>query len=829
MRQRLRLALQLLARDWRAGELRLLAASLVIAVGAVTAVGFFADRLQRGMLNQSADLLGADTVLVSPEPVEAAWMAEAGRRGLRQARALEFTSVVLRGERLQLSSIRAVSRGYPLRGTLKTAPAPFEPEVVTAELPAPGTVWAEARLLQALGAAIGDRVEIGNAELTIARILGSEPGRGGSFFSLAPRVLMSEADIVRTGVIQPGSRVTYGYGLAGGDAEVAAYRQWLVARLSANQRLLDPHEGNPTLGRALERVERYLGLTSLIAVLLAGVAIAMGARRYSRRHYDVSAMLRCLGASQRDILLLYLLQLLALGLAASAAGCLLGWLGQAGLHALLKGLFPAGLPAPGAGPAALGLLTGLLTLTGFAAAPVLRLKQVPPLRVLRRELSPLPASAFAVYGLALGAMLILMWRYTGSASLTAIVLAGSTAAALLLAGLAFGLLGLGRLLRARGGVAWRFGVNNLWRRPRASVVQILAFGFALMAMALMTLVRTDLLSTWQRQLPEHTPNHFAFNILPADVGRVQQFFAGHAIEAQAIYPMVRGRLTEINGVPVTQAVTKEENNIEAIHRELNLSWSATLPPDNEVVQGAWWPSDARAPLVSVEARLAQRLGIAVGDRLTYSIGGAPLSARVEGLRKVQWDSFHPNFYMLFPPGVLDDFPATYLTSFYLTPAQKPLLIPLVRAFPAVTVFETDQLLAQVRAILRQVTAAVELVLLFVLAAGLAVLYAALAASHDERLHEGALLRVLGASRARLRTGQLVEFAALGVLAGLLAATGTELIAGLLYTRVFDLGYRWQWTVWVAAPLAGGLLIAAAGMLGTRRVVRASPMAVLREL
>ena len=829
MRHLLRLSLRLLARDWRAGELRLLAAALVIAVGAVTAVGFFADRLQRGMLNQSAELLGADTVLISPEPAEAAWLDEAERRGLRHAWALEFASVVLRGERLQLSSIRAVSRGYPLRGALKTAPAPFEPEVATTELPSPGTVWAEARLLQALGAAIGDRVEIGNAEFTVTRILGSEPGRGGSFFSLAPRVLMSEADIARTGIIQPGSRVTYGYGIAGGDSEVTAFRRWLDTRLSSNQRLLDPHEGNPTLGRAIERVERYLGLTSLIAVLLAGVAIAMGARRYSWRHYDMSAMLRCFGASQRDILVLYLPQLFVLGLAASVAGCALGWLGQAGIHALLKGLFPAGLPAPGVEPAVLGLLTGLLTLAGFAAAPVLRLKHVPPLRVLRRELTPLPTSAFAVYGLALGAMLILMWRYTGSAKLTVIVLAGSAAAAVVLAALAFALLGFGRLLRSRVGVAWRFGVNNLWRRPRASVVQILAFGFVLMAMALMTLVRTDLLATWQRQLPANTPNHFAFNILPDDVGRLRQFFASHAIEAQAIYPMVRGRLTEINAVPVTQAVTKEENNVEAIHRELNLSWASALPPDNEVVQGAWWQPGTRETVVSVEARLAQRLGITVGDRLSLSIGGAPLAARVESLRKVQWDSFHPNFYMLFPPGVLDGFPATYLTSFYLTPAQKPLLIPLVRAFPAVTVFETDQLLAQVRAILRQVTAVVELVLLFVLAAGLAVLYAALAASHDERLHEGALLRVLGASRARLRTGQLAEFTALGVLAGLLAAIGTELIAGLLYTRVFDLSYQFQWTVWIAAPLGGGALIAAAGLLGTRRVVSVSPVTVLREL
>lgn len=833
----LKLSLRLLARDWRAGELKLFVAALVIAVGAVTAVGFFNDRMLRGMAYQSAEMLGADLVLASPEPAPPEWRDEALKQGLTRSEALEFASVVVRGERLQLSSVRAVGDHYPPRGVLRTAAALYAPDAVADGTPAPGTAWVEARVLHALAAAVGDRIEIGNAEFTVTRVLTYEPGRGGNFFALAPRVLIHRSDVARTRVIQPGSRVTYGYAFAGAEEAIARYQRWLKTRMGPNHRLVGAHEGNASIARALERVDRFIGLTSLLAVILAGVAIAMGARRYSHRHYDMSAMLRCLGASQRDIVQLYLPQLLALGLAASLLGVALGWAAQETIHYLMRDFFPLKLPAPGAAPALFGVATGLITLAGFALAPILRLKSVPPLRVLRREAAPLPASSLAVYGSAAAAVVLLMWRYTASWTLTLGVLAGALVAAAALAATAFGLLAASRRLHRRVGTAWRFGFNNLWRRTHASVGQILAFGLTLMAMAVIALVRTDLLSTWQRQLPADTPNHFAFNILAADVPGVRRFFEANRVEAQALYPMVRGRLTAIDGVPVTQAVTKEEHSDEALQRELNLSWAADVPPDNTIMRGAWWQpvqhgavaEVVRGSSVSVEEKLAKKLGIELGAELSFSIGGETLKARVASIRKVQWDSFHPNFYMIFPPGMLDAHPATYLTSFYLSPKQKPLLTALVRAFPAATVLETDQVLAQARTILGQVTFAVEFILLFVLAAGFVVLYAALAASLDERFHEGALLRTLGASRRQLRAGHLAEFVTLGLLAGVLAAIGTELIAYALYTRAFDLEYTVKWPVWLIAPLAGALLIGLAGYFGTRRVVRQSPMAVLREL
>ncbi len=824
----LRLALRLLVRDWRAGELRILAAAVVIAVGAVTAIGFFNDRLNRAMTYQSADLLGADLLLRSPEPVPADWLKAARGYNLQQTTALEFASVAVHGGKLQLASVKAAGPDYPLRGAIRTAQALYAPDAKTSGLPAPGTAWAEPRVLQALGIDIGARIEIGSATFTITRVLTNEPGRAGSFFAFAPRVLIRQDEVPRTGVILPGSRVSYTYLFAGAGANLTRFTTWLKPRLGANHRLLDVRDENTSIGRALGRAERYLGLTSLLAVILAGVAIAMGARRYSERHYDVSAMLRCFGATQRDVVALFLPQFLLLGLAASALGCALGFLVQEAIFYLLKDLRPAGLPPPGIAPVAFGFLAGLVTLAGFALPPLLRLRNVPPLRVLRRELTPLPPTAWAVYGSAVAAVLALMWRYTGDPLLTAAVLAGSAAAGVALAVFAAALLAASRRLHRRVGVAWRFGLNNLWRRTRTSVGQILAFGLALMAMAVIALLRTDLLSTWQTQLPPNTPNHFAFNILPQDVGTVQKFFASHRIQASALYPMARGRLTAINGKSVTRAVTKEESDNEAIHRELNLTWAATVPPDNRVVRGTWWDTPAAGNRVSVEEKLAKNLGIELGDELTFTIAGDTLRARVASIRTVQWDSFHPNFYMIFQPGALAAYPATYLTSFHLAPDQKPLLTALVRAFPSVTVLEMDQVLAQVRTILKQVTAAVELVLAFVLAAGFAVLFAALAANLDERFYEGALLRALGASRRQLRAAHLTEFAVLGVLAGLLAALGTELIAGVLYTRAFDLDYSFKWPVWLLAPLAGGVLIGAVGYFGTRRVVNQSPLTVLRE-
>lgn len=827
---RLRLAWRLLLRDWRAGELRILLSALIIAVTATSAISFFTDRLQRAMLSQSSELLGGDLLLQSPRPLDEAWLNKAEDEGLQHAEALEFPSVVVSGDNLQLAGIKAVRRGYPLRGGLRIADTPFGAERPTHAIPAEGKAWVEARLLPLLGIGVGDTLDLGSLSLTVERVLTFEPGGGGNLFSLAPRVLINRADVPRADILRPGSRVTYQYFFAGTEQALQRYKRWLQPKLEPSHRLLDVREGRPTVGAALDRAEQYLGLASLVAVLLAGVAIAMGARRYSERHFDVTAVMRCLGAGQRDILALFLPQLLWLGILGGAVGVGLGYLVQFGLFYLLKELLPATLPPPGAMPVLIGFLTGITVLAGFALPPVLRLREVPALRVLRRELTPMPLRGWLVYGAALLAMGFLMWRYTGSAALTLSVLGGAAAALLLLGSFAWGLLRLSRALHRGVGVAWRYGLNNLWRRPMLSVSQILAFGLTLMAMALIALVRGDLLSTWQTQLPEDAPNHFVVNVLPDKVEAFTGFLRSHGIKSAELYPMVRGRLADINGEAMSERLKPGEDRVGAVRRELNLTWSETLPADNTLVAGRWWrPGDQGQPLVSVETGVAERLKVGLGDELTFSFGTGEITVKVTSLRSVQWDSFRPNFFMIFPPGVLDPFPATYMTSFYLPLQRQGELAQMVRQFPAVTVIDLDRIMEQVRRILTQVTLAVEYVLVFVLLAGFAVLYAALQASLDERLYEGALLRTLGASRRQLRAGHLAEYALLGALAGLLAAGGAEIIAVILYRQVFHLDYSIKWVLWALLPLSGALLIGAAGYLGTRRVVRRSPLVVLRNL
>jgi len=827
---RYRLAWRLLLRDWRAGELRILLSALIIAVTATTAISFFTDRLQRAMLNQSSELLGGDLLLSSPRPLDSAWLAQADALGLARDEVLEFPSVVVHGDNLQLAGIKAVHPGYPLRGTLRISGTPYGEQRDTRAVPAAGEAWVEARLLPLLGIAVGDRFELGSLTLSVSRVLAFEPGGGGNLFALAPRVLINRADVARAAILQPGSRVSYQYFFAGREAALQRYKKWLRPQLEPSHRLIDVREGRPTVGAALDRAEQYLGLASLVAVLLAGVAIAMGARRYSERHFDMSAVMRCLGAGQNDILALFVPQLLWLGILGGLLGVVLGYLVQFGLFYLLRGLLPTELPAPGMMPVFIGFLTGITVLAGFALPPVLRLREVPALRVLRRELAPMPLRGWLVYGAALSAMGFLMWRYTGSAALTLSVMGGAIAALALLGTVAFALLRASRSLHRGVGVAWRYGLNNLWRRPMLSVSQILAFGMTLMAMALIALVRGDLLSTWQTQLPAEAPNNFVVNVLPHKVAAFHAFIAEHHIKSAELYPMVRGRLARINGEPMRKRIQPGDNGSGAVRRELNLTWSDTLPADNTLTAGKWFGvQDRGKPLVSVEARLAERLGIKLGDELSFSFGSGELSVQVASLRTVQWDSFRPNFFMIFPPGVLDPYPATYMTSFYLPPQRKGELAQMIRQFPAVTVIDLDRLMAQVRRILEQVTLAVEYVLVFVLLAGFAVLYAALQASLDERLYEGALLRTLGASRAQLRSGHLAEYALLGALAGLLAAGGAELIAFILYRQVFHLEYSIKWWLWAALPPLGALLIGAAGFIGTRRVVQRSPLVVLNNL
>ena len=823
------LALRQSMRDARAGEVRVLFFALLVAVAASTAIGYFGARLNGAMQLRATEFLGADLVLQGTSPATVEQIESGTRLGLRHARVVEFSSVVATDQGIQLSSIKAADQAYPLRGEVRSATQPYAAETPGGG-PAPGEAWVESRLLGSLGLAIGDRIEVGMKSLRLSRVLTYEPDRAGNFYSLTPRVLINLEDLDATGVIQPGSRVTYRDLWRGESARLSQYREAVEPQLGANQRLRDTRDGNRQIGGALGKAERYLNMASLVAVLLAGVAVALAASRYAARRLDASALLRCLGLSRHEALGLFCLQLAMLGALAAMAGALLGWLAQLGLFRLLHGLLPTVVPAGGIAPALAGIGTGLVALAGFALPPLAALGRVPPLRVLRRDLLPVPPSSWLVYGAALLALGLIMWRLSLDLLLTFVLLGGGLAVALVLGGLL--LLGLRGLRRVMGAapLAWRLGLGQLLRHPLAAAGQALAFGLILMAMALVALLRGELLDNWQAQLPADAPNHFALNILPDD----REPFARHLSRINAssapLYPVVPGRLVAINQQPVRELVSKESTAERAVQRDLSLTWAAELPEGNALSAGRWWqamPAAPSLPGVSVEAELAASLSLKLGDVLTFDIGGAHRQARVSSLRTVHWDSFQPNFYMIFQPNTLQGLPATYLTSFHLAPGHDADLVALSRAFPAVTILQVDALLEQLRSILAQVTMAVEYVLLFVLAAGLAVLFAGLQATLDERIRQGALLRALGAGRALLVKSRRIEFGLLGALSGLLAALGCELITLVLYRHAFDL--QWAPHPWLALlPVLGAVLVGGAGVQGTRRALNASPLTVLRE-
>lgn len=822
------LAYRQLLRDARAGELRVLFFALVVAVAASTAIGYFGARLNDAMLLRASEFLGADLVLsgsapAAPEQIEAGTV-----QGLAHSQVVEFSSVIATDEDLQLASVKAAGSGYPLRGTLRSAAQPYEAEQ-PGGAPAPGEAWAEARLFAALDLEIGDSIEVGNKPLRLTRVLTYEPDRVGDFYSLTPRVLMHLDDLAATGVVQPGSRVRYRELWRGESTALAAYRQSLQGGLQAHQRIETANDSNRQIGGALGRAERYLNLASLAAILLAGVAVALSAARFATRRFDASALLRCLGLSRHDALLLYALQLGMLGLLASIAGALLGWAAQHGLFFLLRDLLAQEIPPGGIWPAVAGIATGLVALAGFALPPLAGLGRVPPLRVLRRDMLPVPPSAWLVYGTAILALGLIMWRLSLDLKITLALLGGGLLATLLLGGLLLlGLKAMRRLL-AGASLSWRLGLGQLLRHPLAAAGQALAFGLILLAMALIALLRGELLDTWQDQLPENAPNHFVLNVLPAEKDAFAERIAAIADHAAPLYPVVPGRLIAINDEPVRQLVSKESQGERAIRRDLSLTWAAELPKDNHLAAGNWWgdQGDANTPGVSVEAELAESLQLKLGDRLTFTIGGLTREASVTSLREVNWDSFQPNFYMIFEPDTLQGMPATYMTSFHLPPGKERELVELARAFPSVTLLQVEALLAQLRSILAQVSLAVEYVLLFVLAAGLAVLFAGLQATLDERIRQGALLRALGAERRLLLRARRAEFGLLGAASGLLAALGCELVSALLYHYAFDL--RWQPHPWLLLlPLIGALLVGGAGLIGTRRALNASPLSVLRE-
>ncbi|MBL8515497.1 MAG: FtsX-like permease family protein [Betaproteobacteria bacterium] len=829
---RIRLASRMLRRNWQAGESSVLLFALFIAVASVTTVGFFADRVEQALKLQANELIGGDLVIVSRNPIPTDFRDLARTLPLTRATTATFPSMVSAEEGgATLGEIKAVSDGFPLRGKLRVSAGPGLPDRDADGAPPPGTVWVTEPLLAKINIAIGDKLNVGRASLKVTALITKEPDNVLDYFGVAPRIMINEADLPATALVQVGSRITYRMLLAGEPEVVEQFRLTAKPMLKAGQRIETVRDARSEVQVSLDRASRFLGLAALLSVILASVAVALAARRFSQRQMDHCAMMRCLGASQADIFLLNFYQFVMLAVLASLLGALAGYGAQAVLAKMLSGFFTVQLPTPGPLPALQGALTGFVLLLGFTVPPLLRLRSVPTLRVLRRDVGGLEGFSLSAYVLGLGALVgLIVWR-AGDLKLGLLAVGGFAAAlgaaALLGVLLIQAVSGLrGRIGGAFGG-ALRYGLANMKRRAGGSLVQIMALGLGIMAMLLLTLVRTDIISGWQASIPKDAPNRFVINIQADQLKAVQSYFAARNLVTPDLYPMVRGRLVEINAKPVNKEAYKDERARRLVEREFNMSFGEQRRPDNKIIAGEWWKPGDGSQAFSVEEGLAKTLGLKLGDSLTYEIGGNRFSAPITSLRQVDWGSFKPNFFVIASPGLIDNYPASYITSFSLPSGNERVVVDLVKLFPNLSVIDLSAIMAQVQTISDQVARAVEFVFLFALLAGLVVLYAAISTTQDERIFEGAIMRTLGAQRRQLVMLQTAEFFAIGVLAGLVAAGGAVGLGMVLSEQVLNVPYVINWWVPAIGLLAGAAGVTLAGLIGTRSTVNSPPLQTIR--
>ena len=830
-----RLGWRSLLRDLRSGELGLLIIAVTLAVAALTAVGFFADRLKAGLQRDARQLLGGDLVIVSDNPTPASFAEKARALGLEAVQTLSFPTMARgpdnQGGGVKLVALKAVGPGYPLRGRVSVADQAGGVETPTRSIPTPGEAWVEAPLLEALGLRMGDELLLGDSTLRLSKIIVTEPDRGAGFMNFAPRVMINQQDLTATRLVQPASRVSYRLALAGPDKKVADFAAWAPLEVKRQQlrgvRIESLEGGRPELGQTLERAERFLNLIALLAALLSAVAVALAARGFALKHLDDCAMLRVLGLSQRRIAGAYSFEFGLVGLGASALGLLCGYVLHHVFVVLLSGLVDSALPAPGLWPVYFGVGVGMTLLLAFGLPPVLQLAQVPALRVIRRDVGNLKPASLSVLLLGVAGFAALLLAASSDLKLGLIAVGGFAVAALffaLLAWLAVRL--LRRVVSEASAPRWlMLATRQLSARPAFAVLQVSALALGLLALILLVLLRTDLIASWRRATPPDAPNRFIINIMPEQSQAFQEALRAAGVSKFDWYPMIRGRLVTINGQVVTPDAYADDRAKRLLDREFNLSHSAAQPSQNKVVAGRWTPDEQGA--ISVEQGLATTLGLKLGDTLAFDVGGAQTVSKITSLRKVDWGSMRANFFVMYPVTVLPDVTSTYMSAFR-APAGVNFDSALVRRFPNITSVDISASIVQVQRVLDQVIGAVEFLFGFALVAGLVVLFAAVSATREERAREFAIMRAIGATSRLLRQVQRAELISVGLLAGLLASLVATLVGWALARYVFE--FDWTVSLWVPlwGALSGAVLALLAGWWGLREVLRRPVVETLRR-
>ena len=870
------ISLRLLRRDWKGGELRLLFLALIMAVTSITGIALFTDRLEKALLLESANMLAADRIVSGRGDLPREVLTEGQARGLSTAEVVSFTSMAFSETGNILVAAKAVTDAYPLRGEVIVSEQAFVRGTPIGSGPPQGEVWLESRAMAALDIDIGDFVSVGEAELRVGKIIVAEPDRGGGSMmdNAGPRLMLHMDDLASTNVVQLGSRVSNRYLFAADDiSDLDAFEEWFRSRDEWRGRyyIRDIRDESEEVREALERAESFLLLSSLFAVLLAGVAIALTAKRYSERHYDYVAILKTFGCTSSQISFIYLNIQLVLASFAVSIGWLFGWFIHGVILAVLQRLLFVDLPEPGFQPFIVGGLTAVICLLSFALPPLLALRETPPLRVLRKDISQQKIGDNVPYLFgALGALLLVYW-YSQDLILTSVLIISVAAIALVLSGVSYFILRTSSSTGMKAGSAWLLAMTATRRRRKQNVLQVMVFSITIMSLLILTLLRTDLVEEWQAQLPENTPNHFMMNITQSQIPGIESFFAQNGIEGNQFFPLVSARVTRVNGdlpspgdeseVSVSRATLTEGSENEEPESEMALgtnpqtdappvnaedattggrrvrgrlsrrqvTWSTDLPSDNMITEGIWWGEESEPGYVSIEQEYAEWLDLELGDRLEFEVNQQIVSAEVSSFRSVRWDNMQPNFFIIFSPGTIDHLGATFLSTALMEREQKILLNDLVRLFPTVVVIEIDALIEQIQTIIIQVTSAIELISILVLLCGALVLVACVNASLDERFHENAILRTLGAGRKLILSSLLIEFASIGVVAGLIATLGAEASVYYLQEEIFEQEFSFHMWTWIAGPTLGMFIIAGLGMNSTREVVSTSPLNVLRRI
>ncbi len=820
---------------WRSGALRVLVFSLILAVTAISEIGFFTQRVETALNQQGGLLLGGDLAVTADHAIPDTLLNHAENLDIATAKTYEFASMIVFNETNQLAQIKAVETTFPLRGDLTLAQLATDVGTSVKAAPKQGEVWIEPKLAILLNVVVGDAVKVGEKTLQVSALLLREPSRGGDMFSFAPRLMMNAADLASTKLIQYGSRVKYQLLLAASPQQINSFSAQSTPMLDRGEKIQDVKNARPEIKSALDKAQQFLGLSAMVSVILSMVAMLLSSLPYIKQSLDTFALMRCFGAAKKTVLQVLAIQTMLIALFSAVLGTLFGFITQFGLATLAGSLFVETLPAPTITPIFVGLIASVAMMFAVVLPHAWQMRNLTAMNILRRETLSQPLSAQAKFlpaALVMGTMIVWQARNVQLAASTILALLalcvtiiGFSYLIITLANRLFSSSPSNQLLRDI-----KLGVLGLKRRFGLSTVQMMGFSMGLMVLMLLALIRGDLINNWQASLPIDAPNRFIINIQPNQIDGVKQFFDTQKIKSGTVFPMVRGRLVSKNGQEMSTIEWQDDRAKRLANREFNLSWTAKMQADNQLLSGRWWtPAEHGQPYLSLEQDLADTLGIQLGDKLVFDVAGDALTLTVTSLRKVEWDTMRANFFAVTPPGVLDDYPANYISSFHLPMGANAAMNTLINTYPNLTVIDVAALMQQVRGIMQKMSNAIEYVFAFSLLAGLAVLYAALVATREERINEATLMRVFGASRRQVSVAYLAEFACIGLISALIATIAANALAYYISAQIFNIPFQFNVMLTVTITLISVLVIPLAAWLGLRKFLNMPARQLLNSI